>query len=58
MIDPFDEKVYGLAKLPVEIIPGSIASIAIGAIVACTLAAIPPAWAVARLDAAKALRAD
>ncbi len=56
--DPFDEKVYGLAKLPVEIIPGSIASIAIGAIVACTLAAIPPAWAVARLDAAKALRAD
>lgn len=56
--DPFDEKVYGLAKLPVEIIPQSIAGIAFGAILACTLAAIPPAWAVARLDAAKALRAD
>lgn len=56
--DPFDEKVYGLAKLPVEIIPSSIVWIAVGSIVACTLAAIPPAWAVARLDAAKALRAD
>lgn len=56
--DPFDEKVYGLAKLPVEIIPSSIVSIAVGAIVACTLAAIPPAWAVARLDAAKALRTE
>lgn len=56
--DPFPQNVYGLSELPVEIIPGSILGIAIGAIIACTVAAIPPAWAVARLDAAKALRAD
>ena len=47
-----------ISKLPVEIIPGSIFGIAIGAIIACTIAAIPPAWAVARLDPAKALRSD
>ena len=56
--DPFSQQIYGLSKLPIEIIPGSITGIAIGALLACTLAAIPPAWAVARLDAAKALRAD
>ncbi|MDB2346507.1 FtsX-like permease family protein [Verrucomicrobiales bacterium] len=56
--DPFPQHVYGLSKLPVEIIPSSILGIAIGAIIACTIAAIPPAWAVARLDPAKALRAD
>ena len=56
--DPFPQHVYGLSKLPVEIIPGSIFGIAIGAIIACTIAAIPPAWAVARLDPAKALRSD
>ena len=56
--DPFPQHVYGLSKLPVEIIPSSILGIAIGAIIACTIAAIPPAWAVARLDPAKALRSD
>ncbi len=56
--DPFPEDIYGLSKLPVEIIPTSIIVIAISAVVTCTIAAIPPAWAVARLDAARALRAD
>ena len=55
--DPFPQNIYGLAKLPVEIIPSSIIGIAIGAMVACTLAATP-AWFVARMDPAKALRAD
>ena len=55
--DPFPQSIYGLAKLPVEIIPSSIIGIAIGAMVACTIAALP-AWFVARLDPAKALRSD
>ena len=54
--DPFPENIYGLAKLPVEVIPGSILVIAISAVVTCTLASIPPAWTVARMDAARALR--
>ena len=54
--DPFPENIYGLSKLPVEIIPGSILVIAISAVVTCTLASIPPAWTVARMDAARALR--
>ena len=47
---------YGVAEIPAQIIPSDITIICLGAFVLCTLAALPPAYMVARLDPAKALR--
>ena len=54
--DPFPVETYGLTRIPSEIIPFTIIIICVAAVTACTLAAVGPAWVVARLDAAKALR--
>jgi lipoprotein-releasing system permease protein len=47
---------YGIAEIPAQIVPSDIAIICFGAFLLCTLAALPPAYMVARLDPAKALR--
>ena len=52
----FSEDVYGLAEIPARIIPADMGVICVGAFLLCTLAALPPAYMVARLDPAKALR--
>ncbi len=52
----FPEEMYGVSEIPAQIVSGDIAIICVGAFVLCTLAALPPAYMVARLDPAKALR--
>lgn len=54
--DPFPVETYGLTKIPAEIIPLTIILICGNAVLACTLASVLPAWVVARMDAARALR--
>ncbi|QQL45555.1 FtsX-like permease family protein [Sulfuriroseicoccus oceanibius] len=55
-MDPFPAAVYGLERIPAAIDPVSLTIIGFGAFLLCSLAALPPAWSVARLDPAKALR--
>ncbi len=55
-LDIFPGEMYGVAEIPSKIVGSDIATICIGAFVLCTLAALPPAYMVARLDPAKALR--
>jgi len=55
-LEIFPEEMYGVAEIPARIVPGDIAIICLGAFLLCTLAALPPAYMVARLDPAKALR--
>ena len=55
-VEVFPEEMYGVAEIPAQIIPSDIAIICLGAFILCTLAALPPAYMVARLDPAKALR--
>ena len=55
-VEVFPEEMYGVAEIPAQIIPSDIAIICMGAFILCTLAALPPAYMVARLDPAKALR--
>ena len=55
-LEIFPEEMYGVAEIPAQIVSGDIAIICFGAFVLCTLAALPPAYMVARLDPAKALR--
>ncbi len=55
-LEIFPEEMYGVAEIPAQIVPNDIAIICFGAFVLCTLAALPPAYMVARLDPAKALR--
>ena len=55
-VEVFPEEMYGVAEIPAQIIPTDITIICLGAFVLCTLAALPPAYMVARLDPAKALR--
>ena len=55
-LEIFPEEMYGVAEIPAQIVPSDIAIICFGAFVLCTLAALPPAYMVARLDPAKALR--
>ena len=55
-VEIFPEEMYGVAEIPAQIIPSDITIICLGAFVLCTLAALPPAYMVARLDPAKALR--
>ena len=52
----FPEEMYGVSEIPAQIVSGDLAIICIGAFVLCTLAALPPAYMVARLDPARALR--
>jgi lipoprotein-releasing system permease protein len=52
----FPEEMYGVSEIPAQIVTGDIAIICVGAFVLCTLAALPPAYMVARLDPARALR--
>ncbi|NRB44252.1 MAG: FtsX-like permease family protein, partial [Verrucomicrobiales bacterium] len=55
-LEIFPEEMYGVAEIPAQIVPSDIAIICFGAFILCTLAALPPAYMVARLDPAKALR--
>jgi len=55
-IHVFSEATYGIAEIPAELVGSDVAVICIGAFVLCSLAALPPAYMVARLDPAKALR--
>ncbi|MFP6875138.1 MAG: FtsX-like permease family protein [Verrucomicrobiales bacterium] len=55
-LEIFPEEMYGVSEIPAQIVTGDIAIICVGAFVLCTLAALPPAYMVARLDPAKALR--
>ncbi len=54
----FDERIYGLREIPAD--PRLIDNLLICGIafVLCTLAAVPPAWLVGRMDPARALRSD
>lgn len=54
----FDENIYGLREIPAD--PRILDNILICGIafVLCTLAAVPPAWVVGRLEPARALRSD
>ncbi len=55
-IEIFAEQTYGVAEIPAQIVPMDLTVICLGAFILCTLAALPPAYIVARLDPAKALR--
>lgn len=55
-MDPFPRHVYGLERIPAHVEPMSLLWIGLGAFILSTLASLPPAWSVARLDPAKALR--
>ena len=55
-LEIFPEEMYGVAEIPAQIVSSDIAIICFGAFILCTLAALPPAYMVARLDPAKALR--
>ena len=55
-IEIFSAKVYELDSLPAEVIPRDVAIICISAFFICSLAALIPAYAAARLDPVKALR--
>ena len=55
-LDIFPGEMYGIAEIPAQIVAGDMLTICVGAFVLCALAALPPAYMVARLDPAKALR--
>ena len=54
----FDERIYGLREIPAD--PRLLDNLLICGIafVLCTLAAVPPAWLVGRMDPARAHRSD
>lgn len=55
-IEVFPASIYQFQSIPAEFVPSDIAMICVSAFVICTLAALLPAWVVARLDPVKALR--
>lgn len=55
-VEVFPEEMYGISEIPMQIVGSDMAIICISAFVLCALAALPPAYMVARLDPAKALR--
>lgn len=57
-ISIFPADVYLLNELPAIVVPNDVLIISIGAFVICSLAALVPAYAAARLDPARALRND
>jgi len=57
-IQVFPPGIYEFNGIPAEIVPHDVAVICIGAFLLCSLAALAPAYAAARLDPVKALRED
>ncbi len=55
-IEIFPASIYELNGIPAEIVPRDVATICISAFFICSLAALIPAYAAARLDPVKALR--
>jgi lipoprotein-releasing system permease protein len=52
----FPAGIYELTGIPAEVVPRDVAIICVSAFVICSLAALVPAYAAARLDPVKALR--
>lgn len=55
-IEIFPAGIYELNGIPAEVVPRDVAIICVSAFVICSLAALLPAYAAARLDPVKALR--
>jgi lipoprotein-releasing system permease protein len=55
-VEIFSARIYELNSLPAEVVPRDVATICISAFLICSLAALIPAYAAARLDPVKALR--
>ena len=55
-IEIFPAGIYELSGIPAEVVPRDVAIICISAFLICSLAALLPAYAAARLDPVKALR--
>ncbi len=55
-VEIFPASVYQFQEIPAEVIPSDVAIICVSAFVICSLAALVPAYAAARLDPVKALR--
>ena len=54
----FDARIYGLNEIPAELRGLDEVMICGLAFILCTLAAVPPAWMVGRMEPARALRND
>ena len=54
----FDSSIYGLSEIPSDLRTLDEVAICSIAFVLCTLAAVPPAWMVGRMEPARALRND
>lgn len=57
-MDPFPADTYKLGRIPALLTGTDVGLICGGAFLLCSLAALPPAWMVARLDPARALRKE
>ncbi|MEI6351855.1 MAG: ABC transporter permease [Verrucomicrobiota bacterium] len=57
-IQVFPADIYQFSRIPAEVVPHDVAVICISAFVICSLAALIPAYAAARLDPVKALRQE
>jgi lipoprotein-releasing system permease protein len=57
-MDPFPAATYGLDRIPALLTGADMLYICGGAFVLCSLAALPPAWMVARMDPGRALRKE
>lgn len=55
-IEVFPRQVYQFSQIPAEVVPNDVAIICVGAFIICSIAALIPAYAAARLDPVKALR--
>ena len=55
-IEIFPASIYELTGIPAEVVPRDVAIICVSAFLICSLAALIPAYAAARLDPVKALR--
>ena len=55
-IEIFPSSIYELNGIPAEVVPRDVAIICISAFLICSVAALIPAYAAARLDPVKALR--
>lgn len=54
----FDSSIYGLSEIPADLRTLDEVMICGLAFILCTLAAVPPAWMVGRMEPARALRSD
>ncbi|MFM7180049.1 MAG: FtsX-like permease family protein [Verrucomicrobiales bacterium] len=57
-MDPFPAATYGLDRIPALLTATDMTYICGGAFLLCSLAALPPAWMVARMDPGRALRKE